>query len=314
MIEILKNTNIDFIRARYISFAISGVLIIVGIISVIMIAFDKANLGIDFAGGTLVSVKFDKNLSPGEIRKILAEEGLKDIDIQQITIEKKALIKIKKGVIEIGNASNKISEIFTNHLPGVKILIDRSEEIGPAVGKSLQKQAMWAVFWAIIGITVYIWWRFEFRFGLAATIATIHDVLAVLGVCTILNKEFNLLIVTALLTLAGYSLSDTVVVFDRIRENLRFSQKENLTSIVNRSINEVLSRTIVTSTGVLLVLITLFFLGGEVIHDFSFVLLIGVVTGTYSSIFLASPIIVEWDRFSPSNESLNKLYKKTKFS
>ena len=312
MIEIFKKPNINFIGKRYIAFVISAILVIVGVVSVIMIFSGKANLGTDFAGGTLVSVKFDKDVPISDIRKLLLLAGLKDIDVQQIPLERKTLIKIKKGEIEIGKASERINEIFTNGLPGAKILIDRSEEVGPAVGKSLQKQALWAVFWAIIGITVYIWWRFELRFGIAASIATIHDVLVVLGICTILNKEFNLLIVTALLTLAGYSLSDTVVVFDRIRENLRFGQKESLISIINRSINEVLSRTFITSTGVLLVLITLFFLGGEVIHDFSFTLLIGVIIGTYSSIFLASPILVEWDKYSPSRESLNKLYKKAK--
>lgn len=310
MIEIFRKTNIDFIGKRYIAFVISAILLIIGIISVVMITLGKANLGIDFAGGTLVSVKFDKDISIVDIRRLLFSAGLKDVDVQQIPLEKKALIKIKKGEIEIGKAIEKINEIFTAGLPDTKILIDRSEEVGPAVGKSLQRQALWAVFFAMIGITIYIWWRFEFRFGIAAAIATIHDVLAVFGICTILNKEFNLLIVTALLTLAGYSLSDTVVLFDRIRENLRFSKKESLVSIINRSINEVLSRTFITSTGVLLVLITLFFLGGEVIHDFSFALLIGIIVGTYSSIFLASPILVEWDIHSPNEESFYKLYKK----
>ena len=166
--------------------------------------------------------------------------------------------------------------------------------MGPAIGKELQQKALVAIGISLAGIIVYIAWRFEFRFGVAATVATFHDVLAVLGVVFILHKEITLLIVTALLTIAGYSLTDTVVVYDRIRENLRARRKEPLGDVINASINQVLSRTAMTSLTTLLAALALFLLGGEVLHDFAFALLIGVIVGTYSSWFVASPIIYEW--------------------
>jgi preprotein translocase subunit SecF len=173
-------------------------------------------------------------------------------------------------------------------------VVDSSTAIGPTIGQELQKKAVIAIVFSMIGIVLYIAVRFEFRFGVAAAIATFHDVLAVLGVLYLLDKEITLLIVTALLTLAGYSLTDTVVVFDRIRENLKYRRRESLEQVINGGINQVLSRTIVVSLTVVLVLIALFFFGGEVIHDFSFALLVGVIVGTYSSIFVASPVLVIW--------------------
>jgi preprotein translocase subunit SecF len=166
--------------------------------------------------------------------------------------------------------------------------------VGPAIGKELQNRALLAVAISLAGIIVYIAWRFEFRFGVAASIATFHDVLAVLGVIFVLNKEITLLIVTALLTIAGYSLTDTVVVYDRIRENLRARRREPLNDVMNTSINQVLSRTAMTSLTTLLGALALFLMGGEVLHDFGFSLTIGILVGTYSSWFVASPIIYEW--------------------
>jgi preprotein translocase SecF subunit len=172
--------------------------------------------------------------------------------------------------------------------------------IGPAVGESLRQSAVYAIIISIIGMIIYIGLRFDFRSGVAATIATFHDVLAVLGIFFILNKEITLLVVTALLTLAGYSLTDTVVVFDRIRENLKkFRKKGEFVQTVNKSINDVLSRTIMTSLTSLIVAVVLFFFGGEVLHDFALALVLGILIGTYSSIFVASPIVVEWEDKAP---------------
>ena len=172
--------------------------------------------------------------------------------------------------------------------------------IGPAVGETLRSDAQKAILLSLFGIVVYIWIRFDFRSGIAATVATFHDVLAVLGIFYILGYEFDLLIVTALLTLAGYSLTDTVVVFDRIRENLRkFRTKGEFATAVNGSINEVLSRTFNTSLTVLLVVGALYFLGGDAMRGFSLAIIMGVMVGTYSSIFVASPIVVEWEARSP---------------
>jgi len=194
----------------------------------------------------------------------------------------------------VAGTSEVIQNALRKELGDNPFTVESSTEVGPAIGKELQQKALIAVAISLLGIIVYIAWRFEFRFGVAATIATFHDVLAVLGVVFILNKEITLLIVTALLTIGGYSLTDTVVVYDRIRENLRARRKEPLGDVMNASINQVLSRTAMTSITTLLSALALFFLGGEVLHDFAFALLMGVIVGTYSSWFVASPIIYEW--------------------
>jgi preprotein translocase subunit SecF len=184
--------------------------------------------------------------------------------------------------------------MFKQEFPDNPFEVVSIVEIGPVIGQALQRDALVAITVSLIAIIIYIALRFEFRFGVAAAIATLHDILAVLGIFYVLHKEINLLIITALLTLAGYSLTDTVVVFDRIRENLKRNKRDPLPKLVNASINEVLSRTIITSLTVVLVLIPLVLFGGDVLHDFSIALLMGVIVGTYSSVFVASPILVVW--------------------
>ncbi len=294
MIELLGKTNIDFTGKRKFAFIFSGILVSLGLVALIAIAMGKANMGIDFAGGTAVQLKFDHPVKIEEARQTLEKNGLKEAELQNFSEGNKLLIRIKKQTAIQEKAAERIVAIFTKEMPDNHFVVDSSAEIGPTIGQKLQKDALLAVGIAMFGIILYIAFRFEFRFGVAAAIATFHDVLGVLGIFYILNHEITLLIVTALLTLAGYSLTDTVVVFDRIRENLRFRHKESLDQIINKGINQVLSRTIVVSLTVFLVLLALFFFGGEVIHDFSFALLLGVIIGTYSSIFVASPILVIW--------------------
>jgi len=173
-------------------------------------------------------------------------------------------------------------------------IVESSNEVGPVIGRELQQAALWAILVSLLGIVSYIAWRFEFRFGIVATVATFHDVLVVLGIFFLLGNEITLLIVTALLTLAGYSLTDTVVVFDRIRENFRTRRRDSLAEMINVSINQVLSRTIMTSLTTLLAILAIFLLGGEVLRDFSLALMLGIVVGTYSSVFVASPLVYEW--------------------
>jgi preprotein translocase subunit SecF len=294
-IEILRKTNINFLRLRKYSFFLSAVLIFLGLFAIIQLGRGRANLGIDFAGGTAVQLKFEKPIQIDKARQALETHGFKDSELQQFTEGNKLLIQVKKSTgAPTGKVADQIVAIFSKEFSDNKFVVDSTTEIGPKVGKSLQKDTLIAVIVSIIGIVLYIAWRFEFVFGVAATVATFHDVLAVLGVFFILGKEVNLLLVTALLTLAGYSLTDTVVVYDRIRENLRMKLKEALENVINRSINEVLSRTIVTTITVFLACLSLFFFGGEVIHDFSFALLVGICVGTYSSVFVASPIVYEW--------------------
>jgi preprotein translocase subunit SecF len=294
MIEILGKTKIDFITWRRVAFAVSAVLCLSGIVAMIQIARGAANLGIDFAGGTSVQLKFQKPVDLGRIRGLLASSELKDSEPQQFAGGDRIMVRLKRAEGTQAGMAQRVQEIFSKGLPDNPFAVEGTNEVGPAIGRDLQKAALWAITISMIGIIAYIAWRFEFKFGVAAAVATFHDVLAVLALFFILNKEITLLIVTALLTLAGYSLTDTVVVFDRIRENLRGRRRESLADVINVSINEVLSRTIVTTLTVLLVLIALFLLGGEVLHDFSLALIAGVCVGTYSSWFVASAIVYEW--------------------
>lgn len=296
MMELIKNSKIDFVGKRHIAFAVSGVLCLLGIIAIIQIGLGHANMGVDFAGGTLVEVKFNKSVEMAEIRGILSAKGIEDVELQEINDASRILIRTRKS--DIGNLTTRITDIFKERFKmDNPFRIERTEEVGPKIGEELKGKALWAIFWAIIALMLYITFRFrQPRFGIGAAIATVHDVLAVTGIYWVCHREVNLLLITALLTLAGYSLTDTVVVFDRIRENLRLRRKENYAVIINSSINEVLSRTIVVSTTVLIVLVALLAKGSQVTFDFCWVLILGVLIGTYSSIFVASPILIEWDK------------------
>lgn len=293
--ELIKKTKIDFIGKRKISFAISIVISLIGIIGIIQIARGAANMGIDFSGGTSVQLKFAQPLPMADARAALARNGLKEVDLQEIKEGNKLLVKIRKSAVAVGKASGAVEDAFRKEFPANTFIVESTTEIGPSIGEKLRKDTLIAVAISLIGIIIYIAWRFDFKFGIAAAIATLHDVLAIFAAFFILNKEVNLLLITAVLTIAGYSLTDTVVVFDRIRENLHKNMKESPETTFNRSINEVLSRTIITSLTTFLAAASLFFFGGEVIHDFSFALLVGVAVGTYSSVFVASPVVVVWE-------------------
>ena len=294
MFEILGKTNIDFMGKRSITFAISGILAFLGLIAVLQIARGAANLGIDFAGGTAVQLKFEQAMKIDEARRALENNGLGSAELQEFTQDNKLLIRVKASTTIEEKVAERVMAVFSKEFPANKFVVDSSMEIGPTIGKKLEEDAMIAVLISFVGIVLYIAVRFELRFGVAAALATFHDVLAVLGVFYLLDKEITLLVITALLTLAGYSLTDTVVVFDRIRENLRTRRREDEETIINQAINQVLSRTIVTSLTVVIVLIPLVLAGAEVLHDFSLALLGGVMFGTYSSVFVASPLLLLW--------------------
>ena len=294
MLEILGKTNIDFMGKRMIAFAFSGVMVLLGLIAVVQIARGAANLGIDFAGGTAVQLKFEQPIRIDEARKVLEANGLGNAELQEFGQDNKLLIRIKTSTTIEEKTAEAVVEVFKTKFASNRFVVDSSTEIGPTIGKKLQEDALIAIVISFIGIILYIAARFELRFGVAAALATFHDVLAVLGAFYVLDKEITLLIVTALLTLAGYSLTDTVVVFDRIRENLKSRRRETEEATINTAVNQVLSRTIVTSLTVVLVLIPLTLAGGEVLHDFSLALLGGVIFGTYSSVFVASPLLLLW--------------------
>lgn len=292
--EILGKTSVDFVGKRYIAYAISTVLVLTGIVALIQVSRGAANMGIDFAGGTSVQVKFSQPLDLGVVREALSKNGIKDSEPQQFADGRSVMIRLKRGAGGESGMAQQVQEALKKEMGSNPFTVEASTEIGPAIGKELQKKALLAIVISLAGIVLYIAWRFQLDFGVAATIATFHDVLAVLGIIFLLNKEITLLIVTALLTIAGYSLTDTVVVYDRIRENLRSRRKEGLGDIMNASINQVLSRTAMTSVTTLLAAMALFLIGGDVLHDFGFALFIGVLIGTYSSWFVASPLIYEW--------------------
>lgn len=291
--ELLGKTNIDFIGKRKISFVISAIISIIGIIGIIQIARGEANMGIDFSGGTSMQLKFSKPLPIADARAALHKNGIAKAELQEIKDGNKLLIKIDRNTsLALGKAAEAVQSAFKKEFPANVFTVDSSTEIGPSIGDKLRKDTLVAVIISLLGIILYIAWRFDFKFGIGATLATMHDCLAMFAVFYVMNLEINLMFITAVLTIAGYSLTDTVVVFDRIRENLHKNLKGAMHNIFNLSINEVLSRTIVTSFTVFLASSSLYFFGGEVIHDFSFALLIGVLVGTYSSIFVASPIVL----------------------
>ncbi len=294
MLEILGKTNIDFMGKRKLAFAFSGVMVLLGVIALVQIARGAANLGIDFAGGTAVQLKFDQPIKIDEARQALESNGLGNAELQEFGQDNKLLIRVKASTTIEEKTAERVQAVFSKEFPNNRFVVESTTEIGPTIGKKLQEDALIAIVISFAGIILYIAARFELRFGVAAALATFHDVLAVLGAFYILDKEITLLVVTALLTLAGYSLTDTVVVFDRIRENLRLRRRDTEEMTINNAVNQVLSRTIVTSLTVVLVLIPLTLAGGEVLHDFSLALLWGVIFGTYSSVFVASPLLLVW--------------------
>jgi len=300
--RIIGDTNIDFIGKRTPAYIFSALLVALGLLAVAMMTFGKANLGIQFTGGTMVEGYFEQAVDVGELREALARGGFEDAEIVQISGREQPytfLIRVKAVKGETQKAQS-VENLIKQYFPNNTFNRDSVHEVGAAVGKDLKKDTFIAVALSLLGILVYIAIRFDFRFGLSATIATFHDVLAVLGIFYLLNVEINVLLISAILTLAGYSLTDKVTVYDRIRENLKkFHRKSDFVVAINRSINEVLSRTIMTGTTVLACLIILVLVGGPVLRDFALALLLGIIIGTYSSVFVASTMYVDWEARSP---------------
>jgi len=289
--------NIQFVRVRYIAITLSLLLILSGIVSLII--HHGPNYGIDFRGGTLVQVKIHKPTNISEIRGALKGLNLGEVVIQSIG-KKSAheyLIRIEKSSTSLRGISERVKEHLIKKFGAKKVEIRRVEMVGPKVGKDLRRKGLWAIVFSMLAILVYITWRFEFWFAIGAIVALIHDVTITVGVFSITNKQINLAIVAAILTIIGYSLNDTIVVYDRIRENMKKLQKIPFPELVNRSINETLSRTILTSLTTLITVVILFLVGGGVIHNFAFALIIGIVVGTYSSIYIASPVVLFFEPY-----------------
>jgi len=302
--EIIKpGTKIPFTKYRKIAVVLSTVVNL----AILVLLFTKGpNLGVDFAGGTMVHLKFQHKVSIPEIRQALGKSALGDTVIQDFGEDgsNEFMVRLEKTSVQIGALGEDIRRGLANQFGQDSFEVRRVESVGPKVGKDLRERGIWSVIAATLMMGVYIWVRFGFsfgarfglHFGLGAVIALIHDVLVTVGALLVAQYEFDLTIVAALLTIVGFSVNDTVVICDRIRENMRKSRREGLESIINTSINETISRTILTTGTALMVLIALFFLGGGVIRPFAFALLVGFSSGVYSTIFIASPVILLWER------------------
>ena len=298
---IRPDINLDFVGKRKIFLMFSLSLIVLSI----LVLFSKGmNYGIDFTGGTLVQVQFNKKINISKLRTSLKPLPLGDTVIQNFGSEREFLLRVQKSSRSTKGLENNIKLAIENNFGKESFKIRRTEMVGPKVGADLRNKALSSMFFALIGILIYVSFRFRFRQAIASVIALIHDVLITVAVFSFSWKEFSLPIVAAVLTIIGYSLNDTIVVFDRIRENNLRSRRQGFFEVVNMSINQTLSRTILTSGTTLVAVLAFLFLGGEIISDVAFTLVVGIIAGTYSSIYVASSFLL----FSyGSNESAKKM-------
>ncbi|OGR96030.1 MAG: protein-export membrane protein SecF [Elusimicrobia bacterium RIFCSPLOWO2_01_FULL_64_13] len=317
MFEIIKKTNFDFVGKRYWAFAVSGILILSGIASLVMKGGPK--WGLDFTGGNLIEIQFADPPSLEEMRAALSGKGIPSFELQSVPSEGIYIVRTQlqgrrspfggtdpadPAGPRVSDMGERIRAIVAESFPDRSPVLLRKEFVGPTVGAHLFKQTSLAFILTFVGIIIYVAFRFHSGvWGVAGVVALIHDVFATIGVFSILDKEITVTVVAALLTIAGYSINDTIVIFDYLREKLRLLRTEPLNVVINRSVNDTLSRTLITNLMVLLVVLTLYFFGGEVIHDFAFAMVFGAIVGTYSSIGIATPFIYEWERVRGKRKS-----------
>lgn len=301
--ELIKpGINIDFVGKMKYAIIFSIVVAIISIGSVVV--HRGLNLGIDFAGGSIIQVKFKKDVSADQIRQALKATKLENSIIQQFG-EKEFLIRTHESFSDQKILSANVEQPLTTAF-NKDYEIRRVEVVGSKVGADFQKKAILAVVLSWLAMLIYVGWRFEFRYGLGGIIALVHDVIIIIGTVSILNMEFTITILAAIFFIIGFSINDTIVVLDRIRENVKLNPKQKLGNIINLSVNQTLSRTILTSLTVFLTVLALFFFGGAVIHDFSLALLVGVVFGTYSSVFISCPIVLLFENIQPAKITRKK--------
>lgn len=311
--RILVNPHIEFVKYRYVAYAISIILLLIGIAGIV---FNGLNWSIDFTSGVAAQINLkakDPNVKPlhiDELRKVLNDNGFPEAEIQYIGAESNAtfMIKIKsagKQANDTVSTRNKILELVSQYFPEyikdrdvAKDVIEEIYEVGPKVGSELRTDAFWAVMIALVAMIIYIWFRFELTFGLMGILALFHDVFMIVGIFAITGKEITMQIVAALLTIVGYSINDTIVIFDRIREDLRLYRKDPIDLVFNRAINKTLSRTVITGGTTFITSGCLYFWGGSVIHDFALAICLGIFFGTYSSIFVASNMVIDLNKLT----------------
>lgn len=291
--QLLANANFKIIDKRKFGYIFSATLILISVVSLILHGGPKYN--VDFTGGTIVQLKFEKPVVIEDIRPALSQQGFGDVEIKHFGSEQEIMVRI--GLEHAGDeGALKVEDIIRRGLSDNPFVVQRVETVGPKIGHELIIDALLAIFWAMVLILFYVMWRFEFKFSVGAIMALLHDVTITLGIFSVFELEVSAPIIAAVLTIVGYSLNDTIVVYDRIRENLKASKKNlaDIAGTVNMSINETLSRTVITSVTTLIVVGVLYLFGGEVLRTFALALIIGIIIGTYSSIFVASPVVVDW--------------------
>jgi preprotein translocase SecF subunit len=301
MLQMFVNTSYDFVRWRRWAYVVSAVAVLASLGHIALQG--GLRYGIDFAGGTLIQVRFEQPTTVEAVRGALAAVQAGESVIQEFGETREYLIRVPAATGGLEEVAKRVDGgLRKAGLPGFEVR--RLEFVGPQVGKDLQWNAVQAVFWGIVGILIYTAFRFDFKGGVAAIIALIHDVVVSVGALSATHREMSLAVLAALLTIVGFSINDTIVTFDRIRENRSRAPRkgETLADIVNAAINQTLSRTILTSLTVFLSTAVLYLFGGEVLRDFAFALLVGVVTGTYSSVFVAAPIVVDWEAWSQARQ------------
>jgi preprotein translocase subunit SecF len=292
--EIIRpGINLDFVGKMKPFVLISAALVVLSFLLIVVRGF---NYGIDFAGGSLLQLHFQREMTVEQVRDILRSINLAESEIQRSEKDGDFIVRIPSSDEALEQIRQRIVGAFQQELGEQGVELRRAEQVGPKVGRDLSRKALLAVICSALGISVYIWLRFSFRmeFALAVVLADIHDVLLTLGLFALTGKEVTLTILAAVLTVAGYSVNDSIVVLDRIRENLRGRPRDSLARVVNASLNETLSRTFLTGGSVLFTLIALMLFGGDVLRDFALALLVGVIAGTYSSIFVVAPIVLYW--------------------
>jgi preprotein translocase subunit SecF len=297
--ELFKQPNVDWLGKKWYFLGFSLIFSVAGILS--MLFWHHIPLGVDFKGGTHITVRFDRQPNEDHIRTAMDKAGIHDAGVQRISGEGSAagfqeVIALPEMASESRNDQGRsaVENALKANYTDSGFDIQQVDIVGPTAGKQLQRQAFWATIYSLIGMLVYLWFRFELIYGVAAVVAVFHDTLITIGAFSLSNQEISLTVIAAILTLIGYSMNDTVVVFDRIRENLALSRREKLSDVVNRSINQTLSRTVLSSGLTFLTVMSLFLFGGEVLHGFSFALVVGILIGTYSSIAVAAPMLVAW--------------------
>lgn len=293
---IRPGTHFDFIGKKKYALWISAAAILLSFASV----FSHGGLryGVDFAGGILIQIKFSQAADISEVRQAVEAMGSKDAMVQNFGGENEFLIRIEKTGADLEATSKTIQASLQERFKDKKLEIRRVEVVGPKVGSDLKKDALWAVGLSFLAILIYVAWRFkQVSYGLGGIIALLHDIIITYGAISIANLEYSLSLLAVILTIIGFSINDTIVIFDRVRENIKKMRKDNLETIFNASLNETLGRTILTSGTVMMVVVILFFFGGPVIHDFAFTLIVGLISGTYSTIYVASPVVLFWHKY-----------------